>query len=90
LSDSSYDVSDFTVTYKDKEGNDATGGIAWIVSDWKTFQIYGDNVASHVITEISYTIDVDGETETVDVLRDDLPDFFKIGSEDLRVYKIKD
>jgi hypothetical protein len=28
LSDSSYDVSDFTVTYKDKEGNDATGGIA--------------------------------------------------------------
>ena len=90
LSDSSYDVSDFTVTYKDKDGNDATGGIAWIVSDWKTFQIYGDNVASHVITEISYTIDVDGETETVDVLRDDLPDFFKIGSEDLRVYKIKD
>jgi hypothetical protein len=47
-------------------------------------------VAPHVITEISYTIDVDGTPEKVDVLREDLPDFFKIGSEDLRVYKIKD
>ena len=90
LSDSSYDVSDFTVYYTDKDGKTASGGIAWIVSDGKTFQIYGDNVASHVITEISYTIDVDGTPESVDVLRDNLPDFFKIGSEDLRVYKIKD
>ena len=90
IDDNSYEITDFVVYYKDKAGATKTGGVAWVVADGKTFQIYWDTESSHVIERITYTIDNDGETEQVDVNRDTLPDFFKVWSEDLRVYKVKD
>ena len=83
--DEDIDVTNFRVYYKNKAGTELSGWIAWTVNDGDTFQIYWDEDGSHVITKVTYT----AWNTPVTVLRDELPDYFKIGSEDIRVFKVK-